>query len=61
MVFALRQLQEKNREQQQPLYVTFHELMKVFDSVHRETLWSILGRYGCPHKFVNIMHLLHNA
>ena len=61
MVFALRQLQEKSREQQQPLYVAFYDLTKAFDSVHRETLWSILVRYGCPHKFVRIVRLLHDG
>ena len=57
----LRQLQEKSREQQQPLYVAFYDLTKAFDSVHRETLWSILVRYGCPHKFVRIVRLLHDG
>ncbi|XP_029645741.1 uncharacterized protein LOC115219705, partial [Octopus sinensis] len=32
MIFSLRQLQEKSREQRQPLYVAFIDLAKAFDS-----------------------------
>ena len=46
MIFTLRQLQEKCREQQRPLYVAFYDLNKAFNSVHRETLWQILKKYG---------------
>ena len=31
MVFSLRQLQEKCRQQRQPLFVAFVDLTKVFD------------------------------
>ena len=59
MIFTLRQLQEKCREQNRPLYIAFYDLTKAFDSVHRETLWAILRKYGCPVKFVKILELLH--
>ena len=59
MIFTLRQLQEKCREQKRPLYVAFYDLTKAFDSVHREMLWCILRKYGCPEKFVSILRLLH--
>ena len=36
MVFSLRQLQEKCREQQQPLLVAFIDLTKAFDLVSRD-------------------------
>ena len=39
MVFCLRQLQEKNREHQMPLYVAFIDLTKAFD---------LLCSLGCP-------------
>ena len=60
MIFVLRQIQEKCREQQQPLYVTFFDLTKAFDSIHRETLWQILLKYGCPNKLVSIIRLFHD-
>ena len=46
MIFALRQVQEKSREQRTPLYTAFFDLTKAFDTVHRETLWIILSKYG---------------
>ena len=38
MVFFLRQLQEKCREQQMPLYIAFIALTKAFDLVNRDGL-----------------------
>jgi len=48
MVFVLRQLQEKCREQNKELCVTFVDLTKAFDTVSRKGLWLILERLGCP-------------
>ena len=39
-VFSLRQLQEKCREQQQPLFVAFIDLTKAFDLVSRDGLFK---------------------
>jgi len=60
MIFSVRQLQEKCREQHQPLYLAFIDLTKAFDSVHRGLLWNILSTIGCPVKFINILKLLHD-
>lgn len=60
MIFTLRQLQEKCREQHQPLYMAFIDLSKAFDRVSRELLWDVLARYGCPDKFIRILRLLHD-
>ena len=59
MVFVLRQLQEKCREQNKGLYVTFVDLTKAFDTVSRKGLWQILERLGCPPKFLNMIIQLH--
>lgn len=59
MVFVLRQLQEKCREQNKGLYITFVDLTKAFDTVNREALWKILKRLGCPPKFTNMVVQLH--
>ena len=61
MVFAARQIQEKCREQHQDLYMVFIDLTKAFDSVHREGLWKILRKIGCPEKFVNIVRAFHEG
>ena len=42
MVFILRQLQEKRREQNMGLHATFVDLTKAFDTVSRTGLWLIL-------------------
>lgn len=61
MIFCARQMQEKSREQGQPLYMAFIDLVKAFDSVNREALWSVLSRIGCPPKFIQILRLLHDG
>ena len=33
MIFSIRQLQEKSREQRQPLYIAFIDLTKAFDQL----------------------------
>ena len=59
MVFALRQLQEKCRDQNRSLYISFVDLTKAFDTVNRDALWKILKRLGCPPKFLAITMQLH--
>ena len=38
MIFSLRQLQEKCREQRKPLYIAFIDLTKDFDQVNTKGL-----------------------
>ena len=45
--FAVRQLQVKCLEQRQDLYFLFTDLTKVFDTVSRPGVWSILSKLGC--------------
>lgn len=59
MVFVLRQIQEKCREQNKALYVTFVDLTKAFDTVSRQGLWKILEKLGCPPKFLTMIIQLH--
>ena len=44
MIFSVRQLQEKCREQQMPLYIAFIDLTKAFDLVSRKGLFQLLKR-----------------
>ena len=48
MIFSIRQLQEKCREQQMPLYIAFIDLTKAFDLVSRQGLFQLLKKIGCP-------------
>ena len=61
MIFAVRQLQEKCREQQKDLYILFLDLTKAFDTVSRDGLWKILPRVGCPPKIVEIIRQFHEG
>ncbi|KAI8510866.1 hypothetical protein Bbelb_117820 [Branchiostoma belcheri] len=59
MVFSLRQLQEKCREQRRPLYVAFIDLTKAFDLVSRQGLFTLLQRIGCPPKLLRMISSFH--
>ena len=60
MIFSLRQLQEKCRELQMPLYVAFIDLTKAFDLVSREGLFKILPKIGCPPKLQSLLESFHS-
>ena len=55
IIFSLRQLQEKCREQQQPLFLAFVHLTKTFDLVSRSGLFKIIQNIGCPPKLLAII------
>ena len=59
-VFSLRQLQEKCREQRQPLFVAFIDLTKAFDLVSRDGLFKILPGIGCPPRLLSIIRSFHD-
>ena len=58
MIFTARQLQEKAREQQCQLYMCFK---KAYESVPRDALWLLLGRWGFPPKLINILKNMHSG
>ena len=60
MVFSLRQLQEKCREQHQPLFIAFIDLTKAFDLVSREGLFKLLPIIGCPPTLLNLIKSFHD-
>ena len=59
MIFSVRQLQEKCIEQNVPLFQTFVDLTKAFDTVNRKAMWRILRKLGCPDNFVRMIAELH--
>lgn len=61
MIFSLRQVQEKCVEQNMELYAVFIDFSKAFDTVSREALWSVLKRFGCTDKVVNLVRELHDG
>ncbi|CAH1277284.1 CYP3A43, partial [Branchiostoma lanceolatum] len=59
MIFSVRQLQEKCREQQRPLYIAFIDLTKAFDLVSRRGLFQLLQKIGCPPQLLSIIISFH--
>ena len=59
MIFSLRQLQEKCREQRQPLFIAFIDLSKALDLVSRDDLFKILPKIGCPPRLLSIIISFH--
>ena len=60
MIFCLRQLQKKCREQHKPLYIAFIDLTKAFDLVSREGLFNILPKIGCLPKLYRLVRSFHD-
>ena len=59
MIFSVRQIQEKCREQNQPLYMVFIDLTKAFDLVSRKGLFQVLSKTGCPPQLLSIIKSFH--
>ena len=59
MVFSLRQLQEKYREEQMPLYIAFVDLTKAFDQVIRDVLFTVLPNIDCLPKMQSMIESFH--
>ena len=51
MIFTARQLVEKSREHDDPLYILFVDLKKAYDSVPRKALWCVLEKCGVPRQW----------
>ena len=60
-VFILRNILEQCAEWQAPLYINFIDFKKAFDSVVRDKLWNILGHYGIPKIFINIIRKMYEG
>ena len=59
MIFCARQVIEKSIEHVEPLYVVFVDLRKAYDSVPREAMWKVLGKYGIPRKMISLIQSFH--
>ena len=61
MIFSVRQIQEKCREELQPLHIAFVDLTKAFDRVSRHGLFAILQKLGCPPTLLSLTRSLHDS
>ena len=51
---------KKRREHGKESWVFFLDLVKAFDRVPRELLWTVLERFGVPSKIISLLTALHN-
>ena len=43
-----------------PLFITFIDFMKAFDSIDREMMFAILRHYGIPEQIVSAIRVLYD-
>ena len=55
MIFSIRKIQEKCREQNIPLYIAFIDLTKAFDLVSREGHFQHLMKVGRPPTLLEVV------
>ena len=58
--FTLRNIIEQSLEWNARLLLCFIDYEKAFDSVHQETLWKIMKRYGIPDKFIKLVKMFYS-
>ena len=57
----LRNIIEQSVEWNASLYICFIDYEKASDSVHRETLWRIMGSNGIPPKLVRMVQAMNKG
>ena len=61
IMFIARRLQELARKKDTPLYLSFIDLTKAYDSVDRTFLWDVLARFGVPPRMLAVIHQFHDG
>lgn len=59
MINTLRIIIEQSSEYQTPLYLSFVDFEKAFDSISRESMWRALRYFGVPKKIIKIIQLIY--
>ena len=60
-IFVLRNILEEAIEWNSSLYICFVDYEKVFDSVHRETLWKTMQSHGIPLKLPKMVKAMYGG
>ena len=58
-IFILRNILEQANEWNTPVAIHFIDFEKAFDSVHRDSLWIIMKKYGIPQKLIQMVQSLY--
>ena len=59
-IFTARQLQQKCKEQNEDLYMTFVDLTNAFHTVSRGGLCKIMAKFGCPPRYIAMVRKFHD-
>ena len=59
MINTLRIVIEQSSEYQAPLYLSFVDFEKAFDSISRESIWKALTVFGVPRKIINLIKIIY--
>ena len=54
-IASLRIIVEQSLKRNSPLYISFTDCEKTFDSIDRETMWKLLRHYGIPKKIISFI------
>ena len=60
-VFPVKSAMKKRREHSKETWIVFLDLVKAFDRVPCNLLWSVLERFGFSPKIIRILKSLHRA
>ena len=60
-IFVLQNIIEQSVAWNASLYICFFDYEKPSDSIHRETLWRIMGSYGIPPKLVRMVQAMYKG
>ena len=61
LAFALKILQEKNKEKQKDLHMIFKDIEKAYDRVRRDLIWWAMKRYRRYEKVIqDMLHMYRN-
>ena len=56
---VLKTTLQNMKNSNQDAYVLFVDIVKAFDSVNRDMLWSLLGKYGIPDSLIMVIRKLY--
>ena len=59
-IHTIRRILEGAMDKQLPIYITFIDFKKAFDSIERKTMFNILRHYGIPMKMVKAIQAIYN-
>jgi hypothetical protein len=60
MIFLIRQLMERYKEQNKDLHMVFIDLEKAYDKVHMNIMWWVLQKHKVSTKYITLIKDMYN-